>query len=459
MPEGVARSDGGSGGRAVTAQQARVANKAERAMAGRPVGFVTMGGLRGERKDARILAHTADGRLAPDDDAGAAPDAAVSLGVMNTPAAPRLLSVDPTQPDDAALAPAAAALAGGALVAFPTETVYGLGANAWNAVAVARVFAVKGRPLADPLIVHVLDWAAARPLIHPDAFAAAADGASAVARAARLAAAFWPGPLTLVLPSHPRLPGLVTAGQDSVALRAPAHPVARALLRLAAVPVAAPSANPFGGISPTCAADVLEDLGAGVDWIVDGGPATLGLESTVVDCRGSRPRVLRPGGLTVEALRAVLPDVAGPGGLDETPDPAPDLAAAQVSPGLMARHYAPRTAALSLFIGTPAAQRAAMAVAAAAEAAAGRRVALLVPVEDAADLAEILHSWSDRVEVVALGGREDLAGVARGLYAGLRRLDESGFAVILAADLGAEGLGLAIRDRLSRAAEGRVIRV
>ncbi len=374
---------------------------------------------------------------------------------MNTPAAPRLLSVDPLRPDAAALAPAAAALAGGALVAFPTETVYGLGANAWDLVAVARVFAVKGRPLTDPLIVHVLDWAAARPLIHPDAFVASADGASAVARAAQLASAFWPGPLTLVLPRHPRLPGLVTAGQDSVALRSPAHPVARALLRIAAVPVAAPSANPFGGISPTCAADVLEDLGAGVDWIIDGGPATLGLESTVVDCRGPRPRVLRPGGLTVEALRAVLPDIAGPEGADE----ASDLEVAQVSPGMMARHYAPRTAALSLFIGTPAAQRTAMAVAAAAEATAGRRVALLVPVEDAAAMADALRGWSDRVEVVTLGDREDLAGVARGLYAGLRRLDEAGFAVILAADLGALGLGLAIRDRLSRAAEGRVIRV
>ncbi|MFI0609594.1 MAG: L-threonylcarbamoyladenylate synthase, partial [Anaerolineae bacterium] len=322
----------------------------------------------------------------------------------NTPPAPRLLTVDPERPDDAALAPAAAALAGGGLVAFPTETVYGLGANAWDAVAVARIFAAKERPLTDPLIVHVLDWDDARALIDPAALADAADAADAadeaspVARAARLAAAFWPGPLTLVLPRHPRLPSLVTAGQASVALRAPAHPVARALLRLAGVPVAAPSANPFGGISPTCAADVLADLGARVDWIVDGGPATLGLESTVLDCRGPRPRVLRPGGLTVEDLRAVLPEIEGPGGSGGLDGPgaldgsgasdgsggpdgkaapggtgppraamSPHSADSLVSPGLMARHYAPRVAAVSLFIGAPAAQRAAMLARAAVE--------------------------------------------------------------------------------------------
>lgn len=386
---------------------------------------------------------------------------------MSVPAAPRWVTVDAERPDEVALAPAAAALAGGGLVAFPTETVYGLGANAWDAAAVARVFAAKARPLADPLIVHVLDWEAARALVDPAALAAAAgDAAAPAARAARLAAAFWPGPLTLVLPRHPRLPGLVTAGQDSVALRAPAHAVARALLRLAEVPVAAPSANPFGGISPTSAADVLADLGARVDWIVDGGAATLGLESTVVDCRGERPRVLRPGTLTLEALRGVLPELQEPqapaGGAEEPPVPA-------ASPGLLVRHYAPRRARVSLFVGAPAAQRAAMLTRARDEAAAGRRVALLAPAEDAADLGARLRDGTDlstrlqdgapRVAVCALGSRADLAAAARGLYAALRRLDGEGFDVILAADWGAAGLGLALRDRLSRAAEGRVIPV
>lgn len=383
----------------------------------------------------------------------------VSLLSMSTSAAPRLVTVDPDTPDEAVLAPAAAALAGGALVAFPTETVYGLGANAWDAAAVARVFAAKERPFADPLIVHVLDWAAAQALVDPAALAAAAgDEAAPVARAARLAAAFWPGPLTLVLPKHPRLPGLVTAGQDSVALRAPAHPVARALLRLAAIPVAAPSANPFGGISPTRAADVLADLGSKVDWIVDGGAATLGLESTVVDCRGPRPRILRPGAVTVEALREVLPEVLGPDEVGVGAETA-SMSAPAASPGLMARHYAPRRARVSLFVGAPAAQRAAMEARAVEAADAGRRVALLVPAEDAADLSAALRDWAARVTVEVLGSRADLAAAARGLYAALRRLDEAGVDVILAADRGAMGLGLALRDRLSRAAEGRVIRV
>ncbi len=411
--------------------------------------------------------------------------------------------MDPDDPDPRALAAPAAALAAGALVAFPTETVYGLGADAWNPAALARIYAVKGRPATDPLIVHVLDWPAARALVDPRADRPLLD------LAARLAAAFWPGPLTLVLPRHPRLPLEVTGGGPSVALRAPAHPVARRLLALAGVPVAAPSANRFGGVSPTSADDVLADLGPGLDWLVDGGPCPLGLESTVLDLRGPRPRILRPGGVSREALAALLPqglegpgdeatqadgsaaedgagaianagdpvagsdtDIGGASGIDDDNEgaPADPLAAPLPSPGLLSRHYAPRHARLSLFVGAPEAQRQAILAAALEARSAGRRVALLVPAEDQAPLRAALATEAavpaspplpatPAVTVATLGARADLAEAARLLYRRLRDLDAAGYEVILALDLGAAGLGLALRDRLSRAAEGRVIRL
>lgn len=427
---------------------------------------------------------------------------------------PRRVTVDPTAPDAAALAAPAAALAAGALVAFPTETVYGLGAHAWDAKAVARVFALKERPAADPLIVHVLDWEAALALLDPALLDPALPPAggetvdpepharqeealgpergaghlqpgSSDARtappepllglAARLAAAFWPGPLTLVLPRHPALPTQVTGGGPSVALRAPAHPVARLLLQLAGVPVAAPSANRFGGISPTRAADVLAELGDGPDWLVDGGACTVGVESTVLDLRGPQPRILRPGGVSREALAALLPQgLAGPGeGIEDRSEHAASGAgdggsseegAALPSPGLLSRHYAPRLARLSLYVGTPTAQREAVLAAAAAARAAGRRVALLAPAEDAALLRHALTEQAAAgdgppVAVAVLGARSDLAAAARDLYRRLRDLDTGGVDLILALDLGTAGLGLALRDRLSRAAEGRVLRL
>jgi len=200
------------------------------------------------------------------------------------------------RPDAAGIREAGKALREGRLVALPTETVYGLGANALDEGALARVFAAKDRPTFDPLIVHVAD---------PQDAEALADLDSGPARA--FAEAFWPGPLTLVLPRRGPVPDLATSGLPTVAIRCPDHPVARAVIREAGVPVAAPSANPFGRLSPTRAEHVIQGLGDRIDYIVDGGPCPVGVESTVVDCSEAPPLVLRPGGLPVESLRGVVP--------------------------------------------------------------------------------------------------------------------------------------------------------
>jgi L-threonylcarbamoyladenylate synthase len=217
---------------------------------------------------------------------------------------------------------AATLLRRGGVVAFPTETVYGLGASAFDAAAVARVFEIKGRPAFDPLIVHVRDEA-----MLDRVAAAVSPGARA------LIARFWPGPLTLVLPKRPEIPEIVTAGLPTVAVRMPAHPVARALLERAGIPVAAPSANPFGSLSPTLARHVERALGDRVDLILDGGPTPLGLESTIVRLE-PRPQLLRRGAIPQEDLEAAV------GTLGE---PAADDEAAPLSPGRLPRHYAPRT--------------------------------------------------------------------------------------------------------------------
>lgn len=213
---------------------------------------------------------------------------------------------------------AAELLRAGQLVAFPTETVYGLGANALDEAAVRRIFEAKGRPLSSPLIVHVASIEMARDLARE--WPAEAD---------LLARRFWPGPLTLVVPKNAEVPDLVTAGLPSVGLRIPAHPVARALLDVAGIPIAAPSANRFTGLSPTTAAHVREGLGDAVDLILDGGPCTVGIESTVLSLAGPRPRILRPGMITRTQIEEVIGPVEVGGGAE--------------SPGQHAQHYRPRT--------------------------------------------------------------------------------------------------------------------
>ncbi|EPX61668.1 YrdC/Sua5 family protein, required for threonylcarbamoyladenosine (t(6)A) formation in tRNA [Cystobacter fuscus DSM 2262] len=303
----------------------------------------------------------------------------------------------------------------GGVIALPTETVYGLAANAEDELAVRRVFAIKGRPATHPLIVHVAE----------------AQALSSWARhvpedAWRLAEAFWPGPLTLVLPRSPRATDAVTGGQDTVALRVPHHPLARAVLQALGGGVAAPSANRFGRVSPTTAEHVRADLGADVDLVLDGGPCTVGVESTIVDLSQGEPAVLRPGGLAVEEISRVL----------GRPVPVRVSSTVRVS-GSLASHYAPRA-------GVVLAEPSEVAARVEALRARGQRVAVLGPPGLA------LAPGIPRHDVP-----EEPSAAARVLYTRLREADEQGHDVLVACLPRAEGLGLAVRDRLSRAAAPR----
>jgi L-threonylcarbamoyladenylate synthase len=320
--------------------------------------------------------------------------------------------------EKAAIEEAVRVLRAGGLVAFPTETVYGLGARALDEQAVARVFAAKGRPSGHPLIAHVAGIAEAR--------AIAAEWSE---RASRLAHAFWPGPLTIVVPRASRLPAIVTGGGDSVAMRAPAHPVARALLTALGEPIAAPSANRYQTLSPTLAAHVVKSLGDAVDLVIDGGACDAGIESTVVDVRGARARVLRPGALDLAELRTVLPDVE----MAEVRVAEEDERRA--SPGMGARHYAPSA-----------------------------RLVVAPDRKSALRMAESLGARGLRAGVVLCGGEApdrpllfarvlppEPAAYARALFATLHALDEAGVAEIVVEGVPEEDGWLAIRDRLRRA--------
>jgi len=346
----------------------------------------------------------------------------------------QLLTVDSKHPAPEAIAAAAALLRAGELVAFPTETVYGLGANALDAEALAKIFVAKARPTNDPIIAHIADRLQLRDLAR-----------DIPAVAAELADAFWPGPLTLILRRAPGVPGIIAEGRDTIAVRMPAHPVARALLQAAGIPVGAPSANTFTRPSATTAQHVLEDLDGRIAMVLDGGRATIGVESTVLDLSGDAPRVLRPGGVTLEALRDVLPDVQlAPGYVSERDG--------SHSPGQMLKHYSPRAQVL-LFRGDDREQlRIAMQTTAREELARGAKVGALVMEEGREDLPTAVNRF-------ALGPERDVDAAARSLFAGLRALDAAGVDIILVRDPARSGLGAALADRLLRAAEGRVIEV
>lgn len=334
----------------------------------------------------------------------------------------RLHPVDRHHPEAEVIADAAARLRVGELVAFPTETVYGLGANALDAEAVARIYRAKGRPSYNPLIVHVPHVEAVHQVVATWPLAAKA-----------LAEVFWPGPLTLVLPKQAAIPDLVTAGLPFVGVRVPAHPIALALLRAARVPVAAPSANKSNQLSPTSAQHVMRGM-ADVDGIVlDGGPCTVGIESTVLDLSDGHPLLLRPGGVTVQALEAVL------GMAVRQPAPAASADAPRKSPGALDRHYAPR-APLRMV-------------------AAGDAVALATTVDSLrGDGARIgVVTWSDfdlpfreDVAVRALPPRAD--AYARALFATLHELDAAGVVAIVVEAVPGAPAWDAVRDRLRRAA-------
>jgi L-threonylcarbamoyladenylate synthase len=340
-----------------------------------------------------------------------------------------------------AIARAASLLRAGGLVAFPTETVYGLGADATTPEAVEGIFHAKERPYSDPLIVH---------LAERDALPSVARDIPDVAWA--LAQRFWPGPLTLVLPRADRIPALVAAGGGTVGVRVPDHPVARALIRAAGVPVAAPSANRFMHTSPTTAAHVLADLDGRLDCVLDAGPCAVGVESTVLDLTSHPPRILRPGGVTLEALRLLNPDVLSPAEMTEATAGQPaDSANSAVAraPGQMERHYAPRTR-LIVFDDTGGRALDAMWREAAAALTRGERVGALLPDEEIGALAGLA------VAVAVLGPSADLSAISRQFYAALRELDEQRLDLILAHTFGREGLGLALWDRLRRAAGGEL---
>jgi L-threonylcarbamoyladenylate synthase len=310
---------------------------------------------------------------------------------------------------------AARILAAGGLVAFPTETVYGLGADAANATAIAHLYAAKGRPAFNPLIAHVADLAAARRIGRFDA------------RALRLAEAFWPGPLTLVVPKTDDCPvaDFATAGLDTVAIRIPAHPVAEAILRAFGGAVVAPSANISGHVSPTLAAHVESDLAGRIDLIVDGGPVAVGVESTIVGCFEA-PMLLRPGGLSRERIEAVLGMPLGrPPVKTESEDSQP------LAPGMMASHYAPR-ANVRLN---------------ARDLLPGEALLAFGP--------DRLPGLGGAAAVMNLSPAADLDEAATNLFGYLRSLDAKAPKAIAVMSIPEEGLGEAINDRLRRAAVAR----
>jgi L-threonylcarbamoyladenylate synthase len=328
-----------------------------------------------------------------------------------------ILRVDPAAPDPEAVARAAALLRSGELVALPTETVYGLGADALDERAVQRIFEAKGRPSYNPLIVHVFDTKAARALA--TAWPESVE---------RLADRFWPGPLTIVLPKDRRVPDLVTAGLSTVALRVPRHPVMRAVLEAAGLPIAAPSANRSGEVSPTTAEHVEQSLGERVPLILDAGPAEIGLESTVVDLGGPRPVLLRPGAISAADLEAIIGEV-------ERGDSTAGGGAARRSPGMLDRHYAPHA------------------------------VLQLCPVDDAEMLGGVIRALKQRCSKVGVLTTSTVleAGdvhirlprdpfrYGRALYAALRDFDRQGCDMIVVERPPERPEWAAVLDRLERA--------
>jgi len=317
-----------------------------------------------------------------------------------------------SHPSRSVMRKATAIIKSGGIVAFPTETVYGLGADAFNPLAVARIFEAKNRPLFDPLIVHIAD------LSQMEALASRVDK-----RAGRLAGRFWPGPLTMVMPRSERVPDIVTAGLNTVAVRMPDHLIALELIRSSGTPIAAPSANRFGYISPTKAAHVLDQLGERVDMIIDGGDCSVGVESTIIKLDEGRNVILRPGGVPVEEIEAVIGPVTMAAPSAGNPE----------APGQLPSHYSPS-----------------------------------IPVRLADGIASIDFSRGDagyllyrdpgfavpavRTEILSPGG--DLQEAAANLFSALHRLDRMPIAVIIAEPVPEQGLGIAIMDRLRKASRG-----
>ena len=341
---------------------------------------------------------------------------------MNT----QLLPADPQN-----IALAARLIREGGLVGFPTETVYGLGADALNAQAVLSIFAAKGRPADNPLIVHITRWEEMAPLCQPNAMAK------------KLADAFWPGPLTMILPKKAAVPDAVTAGLDSVAIRMPSHPVARALIAESGCPIAAPSGNRSGRPSPTLAAHMMEDMNGIIPLILDGGPCDVGVESTVVSLTGECAVVLRPGGVTPEMIAAVLGECQV---ADSVMRPLKEGEAAP-SPGMKHKHYAPK-ARMTLYEGAPA------------------DVSARIMAEyDALPTGErgLILAASAHLPLYGARNTADLGpdewAAAHNIFAALRQADADGVTRVFSESYPESGVGLAVMNRMARAAGFDIVKL
>ena len=345
-----------------------------------------------------------------------------------------IFRVDPQFPDAEIISVAAKCLREGGLVAFPTETVYGLGANAFDEKAVAQIFVAKKRPSTDPIIVHIASF---------EQFADVVIETSNLAD--KLAREFWPGALTLIQRRGKRIPANVSAGLDTVAVRFPSHPVARALIKAAGVPIAAPSANLFARPSATTAQHVMEDLAGRFDIVLDAGPTQIGLESSVLDLLSEPPVLLRPGGVSIDALRRIAPDIQIAERYLRV-----ESAEAQNSPGQLSRHYSPK-GSLYLVRGIGGAGVEHIRKVAQDFIDQGKNVGVLIADEDVEQLAS-LHA-----QILQVGSRSNLDQIGANLFIRLREIDNLGVDPILIGEFELDGIGLAIRDRLIRACEGRMI--
>ncbi len=347
-----------------------------------------------------------------------------------------VLQIDSNNPQPVLIERAVELLRGGQVVVFPTETVYGLGGDAMQTRAVERIFAAKERPYSDPLIVHIADEDFLEQLT-----------TTISQRTRKLIQTFWPGPLTILFPVSSRVPALVTAGLATVAIRMPRHAVALALIRKLGSPIAAPSANRFMHVSPTTAQHALADLNGRVPLILDSGPTEVGVESTVLDLTTPIPTILRPGGVSLEALQQILPEV-----VYRQPTTQKDAQEhrVQIAPGQLETHYAPHVPTF-LFAGTGETTMQAMLREVQRREIQGERVGVLIADED---VALFMNSGAS---VYALGRTHELEQIASRLYAGLRTLEEAGVQVILCRSFAEQGIGLAIHDRLNKAAGGRII--
>ena len=329
---------------------------------------------------------------------------------------------------------AADVLREGGLVAFPTETVYGLGANALDPAAVQKIFTAKGRPSDNPLIVHISDRQALSELVNiiPD-------------NAYEVMKCFWPGPITLVLEKSPNVPDIITAGLNTVAVRMPSHPIALALIKEAGIPIAAPSANTSGKPSPTDASHVIEDLTGRVDVILDGGPTAIGLESTVLDLTEKTPVILRPGGVTIEQLREILGKVETDPALKEKDV----IGLIPKSPGMKYTHYSPKADVIIIE---------------------GRLEAVVQKINSLCRqyaiqgiLVGVLTTEQTKglylsKEIICMGDRENPVTIAANLFRAMREFDQRGVRVILAEAVEASGIGMAIMNRMSKAAGYNIIK-